>query len=291
MHPRPFDYVRPETVTDAVAALGGGEGDVRPIAGGQSLVPMMSLGLATPDLLVDLARVPLAGTERRNGTFALGALTRHRELERGAEIREHLPLAAEAAHYIGNPRVRNRGTLGGSLGHADPASELGAVALTYGGAVVIAGPEGERSVPIGDFFQGFFATAVGPGELVVRVELELPPPGTGHGFSEIANRADDFATAAATALVTVGDDGTVADARLALAGVSDRPIRFERAAELCRGETLDEALCGRVAAAVRDEVQPESDAFASGEYRAAAAGTCAARALESAWRRARGEAA
>ena len=290
MHPRPFDYARPETVADAIEALGAAPGEASVLAGGQSLIPMMSLGLAAPDLVVDIGRLELAGSERRNGTVVLGALTRHRELERSDELRDRLPLAADAARHIGNPRVRNRGTLGGSLSHADPAAELGAVALTYGGEVVIAGASGERSVPIADFFHGFFATAVGAGELLVRVDLELPPPGTGHGFSEIANRADDFATAAATALVTVGGDGNCADARLALAGVADRPIRFEQAGDLCRGEALSDGLLARVRRAVADAVEPETDAFTSAGYRAQAAGICAARALESAWRRGRGEA-
>jgi carbon-monoxide dehydrogenase medium subunit len=289
VYPRPFEYSRPETVAEAIAALSGAPGEARPIAGGQSLVPMMSLGLAQPDLLVDIGRLPLTGAERTNGTLALGALTRHRELERSRELGEQLPLAAEAAHHIGNPRVRNRGTLGGSLSHADPASELGAVALTYGGRAVIAGGEGERAVPIDDFFEGFFLTAVRPGELLTRVELELPPPGTGHGFCEIAGRADDFATAAATALVTIDDRGTCAEARLALAGVGDRSLRCAPAEELCRGERLEGDLLRRLAGTVVDAVAPEDDAFISGDYRARAAGTCAARALGAAWRRAHGD--
>jgi len=289
VHPRPFEYARPESVDEAIEALAGASGEARAIAGGQSLVPMMSLGLAAPDLLVDIGRLPLAGTERTNGTLTLGALTRHRELERSDALAEQLPLAAEAAGYIGNPRVRNRGTLGGSLSHADPASELGAVALAYGGRVVIAGADGERSVAIDEFFMGFFATAVGEGELLTRVELDLPPPGTGHGFFEIANRADDFATAAATALVTVDDRGACAEASLALAGVDDRPVRCAPAEELCRGAELEGDVLGRVASAVAAEVEPETDAFVSADYRARAAGTCAARALTAAWRRARGE--
>jgi CO/xanthine dehydrogenase FAD-binding subunit len=290
LHPRSFEYVRAETVADAVEALGAASGEGRAIAGGQSLIPMMCLGLAVPDLVVDIDRLDLAGSERRDGRLVIGALTRHRELERSGELRDVLPLAAEAARYIGNPRVRNRGTLGGSLCHADPAAELAAVTLTYGGEIAIAGPSGERSVAIGNFFHGFFTTAVAPGELLVRVELELPPRTTGHGFSEIANRADDFATAAATALVTVTEDGTFADARLALAGVADRPIRFERAGELCRGEVLSEQVLARVRRAVVGSVEPRADGFTSPEYRAEAAGICAARALDSAWRRARGEA-
>jgi len=289
VYPRPFEYVRPHTTADALEAIGAVDREARPIAGGQSLVPMMSLGLATPDLLVDLAELPLAGFERANGTVKLGALTRHRELERSAELAELLPLASAAARYIGNPRVRNRGTLGGSLSHADPASELGAVALTYGGFAVIEGAEGERSVAIRDFFQGFFATAVGPGELLTRIELELPPPGTGHGFYEVANRADDFATAAATALVTVDDSGACTEARLALAGVGDRPLRLERVEEMCRADGLEQDALERIGEAVIETVEPEGDPFTSADYRARAAGACAARALGSAWRRARGE--
>lgn len=289
MYPRPFDYARPETVEEAIEALGDADREVRPIAGGQSLVPMMSLGLAAPDVLVDIARLPLGGFERGNGTIALGALTRHRELERSDELATLIPLATEAARFIGNPRVRNRGTLGGSLSHADPASELGAVALTYGGRAVIRGREGERSVAIDDFFHGFFETAVEPGELLTHVEIDLPPPGSGHGFFEIANRADDFATAAATALVTLDDRGACAEARLALTGVADRPLRLEPAEELCRGEPLEEQLLAKVARTVTETVTPEGDAFISAEYRARAAGTCAGRALRSAWRRARGE--
>jgi aerobic carbon-monoxide dehydrogenase medium subunit len=287
MYPRPFEYVRAETVDEATEALASAGGEARAIAGGQSLVPMMSLGLASPDVLVDIGRLPLAGSERVNGSLALGALTRHRELERSDELAEQVPLAAEAARYIGNPRVRNRGTLGGSLSHADPASELGAVALAYGGEVVIAGAEGERRVAIDDFFEGFFATAVGSGELLTRVELELPPPGTGHGFCEIANRADDFATAAAAALVTVDDGGACAEARLALAGVADRPLRAEPAERLCRGETLAGEVLDAVARAVVETAEPEDDAFVSADYRGRAAAVCAIRALGDAARRAR----
>jgi carbon-monoxide dehydrogenase medium subunit len=286
VYPRPFDYLRPESVAEAIEALGGAAGEARALAGGQSLVPMLSLGLAQPDLLVDIGHLPLTGTERVNGSVALGALTRHRELERSAELAAELPLAAEAAHYIGNPRVRNRGTLGGSLSHADPASELGAVALTHGGRAVITGPEGERRVSFDEFFEGFFVTAVRPGELLTRVELDLPPDGTGHGFCEVAGRADDFATAAATGLVTVDDSGTCTEARLALAGVGDRPLRCPAGEEPCRGERLEGSALGAVANAVCEAVAPEDDAFVSADYRARAAGTCAARALSDAWRRA-----
>ena len=287
MFPRPFDYTRPESVESALEALATDSGEARAIAGGQSLVPMMSLGLAEPDLIVDLARLPLEGYERRNGTVRLGALTRHRELERSAELASLLPLAAEAARHIGNPRVRNRGTIGGSLSHADPAAELGAVALAYGGTATIRGGERERSVPFDDFFHGFFETAVEHGELLTAVELNLPPAGSGHGFFEVANRADDFATAAAAAVVTLDDDGSCGGARLALAGVGERPLRLPAAEELCPGQSLEGDVLEEVSRAVAAGVSPESDAFASAAYRARAAATCAVRALGAAWRRAR----
>ncbi len=289
MYPRPFEYVRPESVEDALAALAGSE--ARAIAGGQSLVPMMSLGLAAPELIVDLARLPLAGAEgEAGGTVRLGALTRHRELERSAELGALVPLAAEAARQIGNPRVRNRGTLGGSLSHADPAAELGAVALAYGGEAVIQGPGGERRVAFDDFFQGFFETAVASGELLVAAELRTPGVGSGHGFFEVANRADDFATAAAAAVVELDESGSAcARVRLALAGVADRPVRMPAVEELCTGGAIDDATLAETARLVEEGVEPEEDAFATAGYRSRAAGTCAARALGTAWRRARGE--
>jgi CO/xanthine dehydrogenase FAD-binding subunit len=287
LYPRPFEYVRANSAVEAIELLAEAEGDARVIAGGQSLVPMMSLGLATPDRVVDVGALELAGLEVVDGKVRVGALTRHRQIELDPEFANAVPLAAEAAGHIGNPRVRNRGTLGGSLAHADPAAEFGAVMLAYGGVAAIEGADGERDVPLADFFHGFFETAVGTGELLVRVELDRPPPGTGHGFYEIAGRADDFATAAAVALVTVSDDGRECErARLALAGVSDRPIRMPAVEALCVGRAFDEELVNEVTQRVRESVDPEGDAFISAEYRRRCAGIGAARALQSAWSRA-----
>lgn len=288
MHPRPFDYVRPDSVAEALEALNDSVGEVHPLAGGQSLVPMMSLGLAAPDRLVDLARLPLAGVAEDGGVVRLGALTHHRELERSTELAAKVPLASEAAGYIGNPRVRNRGTLGGSLSHADPASELGTVVLAYGGRAVITGTDGGRSVSFDDFYQGFFETVVGEGELLTAVELDVPGPGSGHGFSEVAGRADDFAIAAASAVVVLDESGGACeDVRIALAGVADRPLRITAGEELCRGVALDGPLLERVSAAVVENITPEDDPFISSAYRKRVAGACAVRALTTAWKRAR----
>jgi aerobic carbon-monoxide dehydrogenase medium subunit len=284
VYPRPFDYVQAESLEDALAALEG-QADAKAIAGGQSLVPMMSLGLATPSRVVDIGKIDLAGIEIRNGSVVIGALTRHRELEHGSDAAANLPLAAEAARHVGNPRVRNRGTFGGSLSHADPAAEFGAVALAYGGRALIRGLEGERGVDFDDFFHGFFETAVQPGELMAAAELDRPPSGSGTGFFEIARRADDFALAAAAAVVTPSAAGGIERVRLALAGVADRPIRCLEAEEACHEQEFSDDLVERLSDAVERSIAPESDAFVSAEYRRRAAAVSAARAVRAAWRR------
>ena len=235
--------------------------DARLIAGGQSLVPMLSLGLARPDVLVDVSRLELDGIEEVDGRIRIGATTRHRTLELDPEARRLVPLAAEAARHVGNPRVRNRGTFGGSLAHADPAAELPVVAVAHGGEAVIHGLAGERRVPLERFFLGYLETALGPDEVLVAVELERPATGSRVGFHEEAQRADDFALACAAAIVA--PDG---QARVVVGGVGDRPLRFDGA--------VDE-----LPAEVESAVEPEEDAFVSAAFRRRLAGVCARRAL------------
>jgi aerobic carbon-monoxide dehydrogenase medium subunit len=285
MFPRPCEYVRPGSVVEALSALAE-DGEAKAIAGGQSLVPMMSLGLATPTCVVDIGRLDLGGLSRENGTVTVGALTTHRELERGEQAGELLPLAAEAARHIGNARVRNRGTFGGSLSHADPAAELGAVVLAQGGRAVIEGPHGIRRVGFDEFFEGFFETAVGPGELLVAAELDATPAGAATAFFEVARRTDDFALAAAAVVLTLGDSGELNDLRVALAGVADRPIRCAAVEQAYVGARRSDELLANIAQTARDSVAPESDAFTSSTYRTRVAGVCVARAVERAWRRA-----
>jgi aerobic carbon-monoxide dehydrogenase medium subunit len=260
--PRPFDYERPGSVEEAVSILAvAGERDAKVIAGGQSLVPMLSLGLARPDVLVDISRLELDGIEAVDGRVRVGATTPHRRLELDPEVRSLLPLAAEAARHVGNPRVRNRGTFGGSLAHADPAAELPVVAVAHGGEIVARGPGGERRIPLGEFFLGYLETALAPDEVLVTAELESLPEGSGVGFHEEAQRADDFAVACAAAVVE--PDGS---ARIVVGGVGDRPLRFDGAAD-------------ELAAAVESAIEPEEDAFVSAAFRRRLAGVCTCRAL------------
>lgn len=265
MIPRPFEYERARSVEEAVSILASANGrDAKVIAGGQSLVPMLSLGLARPDQLVDISRLELDGVEETERGVRVGATTRHRTLELDPHVQRLLPLAAEAARHVGNPRVRNRGTFGGSLVHADPAAELPVVALAHGGTAVAEGPAGTRRIPLADFFLGYLETALAPDEVLVAVELDSLRDGSGVGFHEEAQRADDFALACAAAVVE--PDG---GARVVVGGVGDRPLRFDGAAD---------ELPEQVEAAV----EPEDDAFVSAEFRRRLAGVCARRALEAA---------
>ena len=265
MIPRPFEYERATSVAEAVTILASANGsDVKVIAGGQSLVPMLSLGLARPDLLVDISRLELDGVEATVRGARIGATTRHRTLELDPDVRGLLPLAAEAARHIGNPRVRNRGTFGGSLVHADPAAELPVVVLAHGGAVLAEGPSGTRRIPLDEFFLGYLETALAPDEVLVAVELDALPDGSGVGFHEEAQRADDFALACAAAVVD--PDG---GASVVVGGVADRPLRFD-------GDARE------LPATVEAAVEPEDDAFVSADFRRRLAGICARRALEAA---------
>jgi aerobic carbon-monoxide dehydrogenase medium subunit len=287
VHPAPFEYIRVDSPEDAVELLAA-EPEARLLAGGQSLIPMISLGLATPRMLIDISSLELAGLARNGDEIEIGCLTRHRELELGQDVRDTLPLATEAARNIGNPRVRNRGTFGGSLSHADPAAELGAVALAHGGYAVALGPVGKRTIAIDEFFQGFFETGMSSDEMLTSVTLALPPAGSGTAFVEVAQRSDDFAVAAAAAILTPAADGrTVARARLAVVGAGPAPARCIAAEDVCAGESVTEPILARIARTVSDWADVEDDAILSGRYRKHVAGICARRAVSLAWTRAR----
>ena len=286
MHPRPFAYQRAYSVQEALELLAA-DAEAKVLAGGQSLVPMMSLGLVAPSQLVDIGRLECDGIERHNGSVIVGALTRHRELERSKHGRELLPLAAEAAAHIGNPHVRNRGTFGGSLAHADPAAELPAVVLAYGGNAIVAGTQGERRIELEHFFQDVFTTALQPGELLLGVELVVPSRSTATAFVEYAERADDFALAAAAALLEPNGDGTaIKSLRLAMTGVGNGPVRLRDVEQICAGERVRESLLQHVRDTVIAGLHPEHDAYVSSRHRRRVAAACAGRAIGTAWNRA-----
>ena len=277
MKPAPFEYVRPDTVDETVAALASGAdgAEIKILAGGQSLVPLLALRMARPAVLVDINRVAeLSGFTRCPGpvgaasvgagaaSVEVGALARHRVL---AEQTEH-PLLAEAARWIGHPAIRSRGTAAGSLAHADPSAELPVVAVACGAVATVVGPSGSRRVPAGELFLGPLMSALDEDELITSVSFPVPAR---WGFAEFARRHGDFA------LVSVAVAEVAGEVAIALGGVGGVPVRAvagER--ELARGGSVDE-----VVAAVRAELRPTGDLHGSADYRRALAGALVRRAL------------
>ncbi len=248
MKPAAFEYAAPLTIDEAVGALASNE-EARVLAGGQSLVPMMNLRLARPQLLVDCNRVAELDTFEVNGdTVRLGAFCRHRRIELDPEIGDAVPLLAEAAALVGYPQIRNRATIGGSLAHGDPAAELGAACVALGARVNLRSTTAERTVPIADFFDGFFTTAVQAGELLVSVDVAARKPNTGYAFREYAPRHGDFALAGVAAIVERGADGNVASVRLAGCGIGRTVVDISDAATPLVGSALDDARLRDVAA-------------------------------------------
>ena len=248
---------------------------------------------AQPRLLIDLNRVQeLDGIEDSGGgRVRIGAMLRQRRLETEPLVRDRLPLLREAARHIAHVPIRTRGTVGGSVAHADPAAELPAAISALDGRLLLRSSSGERTLATGDFFQGSLITAIEPGEVLVAIELDAPPPGTGWAFVELARTHGAFALAGAAALLGVGADGRIGHARLALAGVGGTPFVPGWLDEAVLGEAPGETLFREVGDRVRSEVEPFDDIHAPAQYRSRLAGVLAARALETAAGRANGEAA
>ncbi len=288
MKPPPFGYTRPRSLDEALATLSTHGPDARPLAGGQSLIPLLNLRLARPSLLVDLAFIPgLADVQAENGTVVLGAMVRQRAVERDALIAQRVPLLAEATRLVGHPPIRNRGTVGGSLAHADPSAEYPAIALALDAELVVRSASGERVVPARDFFVDLFTTALAPGELLTAVRIPVPPPGTGWAIQEIARRHGDFALAGAAVLLRKTGDGTCEHAAIALFGVATRPLRVTAAEHALTGQPLTaESIREAAALAVEAIDEPLSDVHGSAAYRQRMAEVVARRALEEANRRA-----
>jgi aerobic carbon-monoxide dehydrogenase medium subunit len=282
--PAPFEYHDPRTVDDAVALLARYGDDAKILAGGQSLLPMLNLRLARPAAVVDVNRVAgLDSIAESGGGVRVGALVRQRAFERWAATR--LPLAAAGLAHVGHAPIRNRGTVAGSIAHADPASELPALLLCLDGAVVARSAAGEREIAAADFFQGPLMTAARADELVIETRWSLPPAGAGWGFHEVARRHGDFALVGVAAVLSVRA-GLVERARLALFGAGATPIRARGAEAALTGQRLSPAAIAAAASAAAAEIDPDSDLHATATYRRRVAGTLTTRALADAAARA-----
>jgi aerobic carbon-monoxide dehydrogenase medium subunit len=288
MKPAPFSYHSPATIDEAVTLLAELGPDAKVLAGGQSLVPLMNLRLARPSAIVDVRRVEDAATITANGALRLGCMVRYTQAQGDAQVAAGAPLLADAIRYVGHSAIRNRGTVGGSLAHADPAAEAPLVAVALDAELVVASTRGRRSIPAAEFFQGPFMTALEDDELLVESAFPVAAASDGWGFREVARCHGDFALVA-VAVVARLDGDTYDDVRVAVGGASDRPLRIAQAEAALTGARVDDADAREAAGrAVREAVSPSSDAHASAAYRKDVAGTLATRAIEDATRRARG---
>ncbi|HBY97157.1 MAG TPA: molybdopterin dehydrogenase [Chloroflexi bacterium] len=279
MKPPSFRYLRPTTVEEAVAVLAEHGSDAKVLAGGQSLIPMMNLRMAQPRVLVDINRLAALDYIRpENGTLVIGALTRQTTLERSSAAAERAPLMVEAVHYVAHRPIRNRGTVGGSLAHADPAAELPAIAVALDGSLVVRGAKGERTISAPDFFVSYFTTSMEPDELLTEVRLPVWPAGQGWSFKEFSPRQGDFALAGVAATLRV-EEGVCQEARLVYIGVDEHPLRITQAEEALTGRQANEGTFREAAAVASRLVDPPSDVHADVEYRRDLVNTLTRRAL------------
>jgi CO/xanthine dehydrogenase FAD-binding subunit len=292
MKPVDFRYVRPLTVAEAVAALRGADGDGKIIAGGQSLGPLLNMRLARPALIVDVNAIPeFRNIDETGAAVRIGATVRQREAERSPIVARRLPLMLDALPHIGHTHTRNRGTIVGSIVHADPSAELPLVALLLDAVVEITGSGGSRDVAIADFYLGYLATDLAADEvaLAVRFPAAALPPDTRRGtaFLEMARREGDFAIVAAAAQIDVDLRARrVIDVRLGLTGVAGAPFRFDAGEALVRAATDPQAVFANVARAAAAAIDPATDLHATAAYRRSVAATLLERALDAAWLRA-----
>ncbi len=284
MKPAPFDYYAPTEVGEALAILAEHGDDAKLLAGGQSLMPMMNMRLATPQVVVDINRIAgLDGVAQiSDGGLTIGAMTWQRTIERSPDIRQHCPVMADAMPLLGHFQIRNRGTIGGSVVHADPAAELPAVLMAIEAELVLRSAERERIVPADEFFVTFLTTATEPDELLTEIRLPAWSDAWGWNIQEVSRRQGDFALVGSVAMVQINAAETCQAARLVLFGVGDTPVRVASAEATLVGKRLDDTVLQEVAEVVTDALEPEGDIHASATYRKEVGGVMARRTLEQA---------
>lgn len=275
-----FSYHRPSTVEEAIALLAEFGSDAKVLAGGQSLVPLLALRLSHPEHLVDIGRIPgLDGTQDGSDGFTVGAAARHADVELSPVTAKAAPLVAAAMPHIGHRAIRNRGTVCGSLAHADPAAELPAVALATGAELIARSTSGERRIPAADFFLGYLTSALDETEVLTAVRFPPWPGRTGWSVQEISRRHGDYALVGLAALVGLGDDGRVERAALSFFGAGATPVRVPEAEAVLVGERPDPSAFAEAADVVTKTIEPPGDNHATAAYRAHVAGVLTKRCL------------
>lgn len=289
MKPSAFEYFAPSTVQEAVALLEKYEDEAKILAGGQSLVPIMNFRLGRPEVIIDINGIKDMDYITEEGEeLLIGALTRERDLELSPLVQEKCPILAEAVSFIGHVPIRNRGTLGGSLVHADPSSELPTVICCLEGEMKVVGPSGERTLEPEEFFLTYLTTSLEPSEMLVEIRIPTLPKNTGWSFVELSRRCGDFAIVSVATLLFMGDGGICNEARIALGGVAGTPIRATEAEELLAGQKITDALIEEVGQEAAEATETESDYHASDEYREEMAKVFVRKGLREAWKRVKG---
>ena len=290
MKPAPFEYYAPLELQETLDLLGRYGDEAKILAGGQSLMPLINLRLARPRVIIDINRLRNldAISTAPDGGLRIGALTRQRTLERSTNIQEQNPMLAAAMPLIGHFQIRNRGTIGGSLVHADPAAELAAVSLLLGGEFLLKSTSGARLVAAADFFLGYLATDCRPGELLTEIRLPKWRAGEAWAVVEVARRKGDFALVGVALRAELDGADILQNARIVMFGVGGKPQRVEHAEAFLNGRRIDQVLLRELSRVVAEELEPDSDVHASAAYRKEVGGVLVRRALQSALAKAKG---
>ena len=268
MIPAAFEYFSPQSVKEAIGLLEKHGDDAKILAGGHSLLPIMKLRLAQPKVIVDIGRISgLSGIKADGQKVAIGALTTHDAIERDAVLKEKCPLLAETAAVIGDMQVRNRGTIGGSAAHADPAADYPAALLALGAEIVAIGPKGTRTIPAGEFFVEMLTTALRPTEIITELRVPVLARGTGAAYQKHPHPASGYAVVGVAAVVTMSG-GKCQSAAIGVTGVAGKPYRATAVEKALTGQSLDEATVAKAAAHAAEGVDPQGDLYASGQFRA-----------------------
>jgi len=289
MKPSAFEYFAPTTVAEAINLLDSYGDEAKIIAGGQSLVPMMNFRLARPEVLIDINRIKELDYIREEGDeLLIGALTRERDLELSPLVQERCPILAKAVSFIGHFPIRTRGTIGGSLVHADPSAEIPTAICGLDARMKVVGPSGERTLEPEEFFLSYLTTSLEPSEILVEVRITALPQKAGWSFVELSRRQGDFAIVAVASILFMGQGGLCKETCISLGGIAPTPIRAGEAEELLAGQILNEALIEKAGQKAAEATDPDSDYHASAEYRRDMARVFVRRGLKEAWNRVKG---
>lgn len=287
MIPAAFEYLRPNTIPEAIGFLQQHGDDAKILSGGQSLIPMMKFRLARPAYLIDINRIPgLSYIREDDGYLRIGGLTRESDLESSPLIKTKYPILADTSRVIADPQIRNLATVAGNLAHGDPANDHPATMLALRAEIVASGPRGERVLPIDGFFVTLFTTQLEHDEIVTEIRIPVPPPGSGGAYLKLERKVGDFATAAVAAQLTVDDKGVCQKAGIGLTNVGATPLKAAKAEEFLRAKSPDEANIAQAARLAADEAQPSSDLRGPEEYKRGLVKELTRRALTRAYERA-----